>query len=72
MNCRNLHSQVRVILVIIHSMGKRARDEPVADEDRSSKRWRPSAPDHLSSLSDELVLKVFSYLPVPQLVICQR
>ncbi|KAK3700654.1 hypothetical protein LTR37_015843 [Vermiconidia calcicola] len=53
-------------------MGKRPREESELDDSHPSKRTRPSSTDHLSRLSDELILRVLSYLPVPQLVTCQR
>jgi hypothetical protein len=53
-------------------MGKRAREGEAESNDRSSKRMKPSATDRLSKLSDELILRVLSFLPVSQLVICQR
>jgi hypothetical protein len=54
-------------------VGKRARD----DEDNDgalppAKREKSSYPDRLSRLSDELILRVLSFLPVSQLVTCQR
>lgn len=36
------------------------------------KRWRAAHPDRLSSLSHELLLRVLSFLPVPDLIVCQR
>lgn len=53
-------------------MVKRARQEDDAAGSPATKRVRPSSVDRLSRLSDELVLRVLSYLPVSQLVICQR
>ncbi|KAK3670892.1 hypothetical protein LTR78_009170 [Recurvomyces mirabilis] len=54
-------------------MAKRSRDEDaVREEERSPKRARPSTVDRLSELSDELILRVLSYLPVSQLTVCER
>lgn len=53
-------------------MSKRGVDEAGLDGDSTAKRIRPSSTDHLSRLSDELVLRVLSYLPVSQLALCQR
>lgn len=55
-------------------MTKRQRldEDAVAEEQRSVKRTKQSSPDRLSSLSDELLLKILSFLPISQLVVCQR
>ncbi|KAK5107124.1 hypothetical protein LTR62_001714 [Meristemomyces frigidus] len=54
-------------------MVKRSReDEDVEVVRRSPKRQRSITLDRLSKLSDELVLRVLSYLPVPQLTVCAR
>ena len=53
-------------------MGKRARTEDGIDRERPTKHLRASSLDRLSRLSDELILRVLSYLPVSQLVVCQR
>ena len=53
-------------------MVKRGADEADLDVKDETKRLCPSSTDHLSRLSDELVLRVLSYLPVSQLVLCQR
>jgi hypothetical protein len=53
-------------------MSKRVRDEDVLEDAPASKRIRPSSVDRLSKLSDELILRVLSYLPVSQLVVCER
>ena len=53
-------------------MSKRARDEDDVDFERPPKRTRPSPEDHLSRLSDELILRVLSNLPESDLVVCQR
>lgn len=50
----------------------REDDEALAQSSRDSKRLRPSSVDHLSSLSDELLLKVLSFLRISELVVCQR
>ncbi|KAM5433339.1 hypothetical protein McanMca71_004157 [Microsporum canis] len=50
-------------------MLKRSLHEDSPDE-RPSKRTRQ--PDRLSSLSDELLLHVLSFLPIPSLITCQR
>lgn len=52
-------------------MAKRSRADQ-GTYDRSSKRLRPSNPDRLSHLSDELLLRTLSYLSVSDLVLCQR
>lgn len=52
-------------------MAKRHREDHATDE-RSVKRLRPSDPDRLSRLSDELLLRILSYLSVSDLVLCQR
>ncbi|KAK3112654.1 hypothetical protein LTR53_010851 [Teratosphaeriaceae sp. CCFEE 6253] len=53
-------------------MAKRGREDDVDSRPGPSKRSRPANVDHLSRLSDELTLRVLSYLPVAQLVVCQR
>jgi hypothetical protein len=54
-------------------MVKRRADEADLDANHEeAKRIRPAVRDHLSQLSDELLLRVLSYLPVSQLAICQR
>ena len=52
-------------------MAKRSREDQEID-DRSPKRLRPSSPDRLSHLSDELLIRTLSYLSVSDLVRCQR
>lgn len=54
------------------TMVKRPREDDAPAEEVSSKRLRPSSVDRLSRLSDELILRVLSYLPISNLVICQR
>ncbi|EGP90211.1 uncharacterized protein MYCGRDRAFT_84922 [Zymoseptoria tritici IPO323] len=39
---------------------------------QSGKRFKSSSPDRLSRLSDELLVKVLSFLSVSQLLVCQR
>lgn len=68
-------SRLLALEVLIDSaieMAKRAR-EVVDDIDEShSKRFKASVVDRLSRLSDELILRVLSCLPVAQLIVCQR
>lgn len=52
-------------------MVKRRASEDL-DYERNSKRLHESHPDRLSTLSHELTLRVLSYLPVPDLIVCQR
>ena len=53
-------------------MGKRSREDDYENhEDSLAKRHRPLAEDRLSKLSDELILRIFSFLSVPDLVLCQ-
>jgi len=52
-------------------MAKRARNEGAVKEP-DAKRLRASSIDRLSRLSDELILRILSYVPVSQLVVCQR
>ena len=54
------------------AMSKRVRAEEALEDAPPSKRARPSSVDRLSKLSDELILRVLSYLSVSQLVVCQR
>ncbi|KAI9670127.1 MAG: hypothetical protein M1817_004464 [Caeruleum heppii] len=51
---------------------KRPRDDAETDTVRPSKRIRHLHPDRLSSLSDELLLRVFSHVSVCDLALCQR
>ena len=53
-------------------MSKRLREEDSLNDAPAEKRARPSSVDRLSKLSDELILRVLSYLPVSNLVVCQR
>lgn len=53
-------------------MAKRAHDEDAGSEEPVPKRRRTSSTDRLSSLSDELLLKVLALFSVSQLVVCQR
>ena len=50
---------------------KRQREEPAGIE-HSRKRLRKSGIDLLSSMSDELVLRIFSFLDVSDVFTCQR
>lgn len=52
-------------------MSKRSHDDS-ADTLRAAKRVRSTAVDRLSSLSDELILRTFSYLTISELVLCHR
>lgn len=51
---------------------KRTRDSDSDNDLPPSKRGKLYTKDRLSSLSDELTLRVLSFLPVAQLVKCQR
>ena len=53
-------------------MSKRVRVEDASDDAPVPKRFRPSSTDRFSNLSDELILRILGYLPVSQLVVCQR
>ena len=55
-------------------MPKRRRDDAEDTEDHRpvAKRQRPLHSDRLSSLSDELILRTLSFLPLPDLVLCER
>ena len=52
-------------------MSKRSRDEDLESRP-ATKRLRPNAPDRLSYLSDELLLRTLSFLSVSDLVLCER
>ena len=52
-------------------MAKRSHEDQATDH-RTTKRLRPSDSDRLSHLSDELLLRVLSYLSDSDLVLCQR
>lgn len=52
------------------TMPKRSLEEET--EVRPAKRVRPTCGDTLSQLSDELLLRVLSFLPITDLNICQR
>ncbi|KAI9880461.1 MAG: hypothetical protein M1830_002813 [Pleopsidium flavum] len=52
-------------------MPKRGRSD-VSHEDQPPKRIRYRHSDRISALSDELVLRVLSHLPVSTLTLCQR
>lgn len=51
-------------------MLKRAHDD--CNFDSSAKRPRFAVVDRLSSLSDELILRTLSFVPVPNLTVWQR
>lgn len=53
-------------------MAKRGREHEGSDFERNTKRIKPLKVDRLSRLSDELTLRVLSYLPVSDLLMCQR
>lgn len=54
-------------------MAKRAADALSDVGSPPKKRTRGSSnPDRLSQLSDETLLRILSYLPVPALNACQR
>jgi len=61
-----------LVLCCSDVMVKRRADEADLDATHEAKRIRPAVRDHLSHLSDELLLRVLSYLPVSQLATCQR
>lgn len=55
-------------------MSKRCRDDEQTDSP-PSKRHRGGEVDRvdrLSSLSDEILLHILSFLPIPSLIVCQR
>ncbi|KAN0075980.1 hypothetical protein V8E54_007250 [Elaphomyces granulatus] len=57
-------------------MSKRCRNNEIKNWP-SSKRLRVGEParhggDRLSTLSDEIILYIFSFLPIPSLIVCQR
>lgn len=53
-------------------MVKRDAAEAELDAQPEAKRTRPTSRDHLSRLSDELILRILSYLPVSDLAVSQR
>ncbi|KAK5120142.1 hypothetical protein LTR85_006623 [Meristemomyces frigidus] len=53
-------------------MVKRVREDDAGIHEPAQKRLRPASIDRISRLSDELILRVLSYLPVSQLAVCQR
>ena len=53
-------------------MVKRKAEQNALDDQRIAKRSRPSSVDRLSHLSDELILRLLSFLPVSQLIVTQR
>lgn len=54
------------------AMVKRDAAKAGLDDAQDVKRSRPSSTDHLSRLSDELNLRVLSYLSIAELTTCQR
>ncbi|KAI4761143.1 hypothetical protein E4T51_05870 [Aureobasidium sp. EXF-12344] len=52
-------------------MVKRRASDSLEDGERHTKRLQHNNPDRLSRLSHELTLRVLSFLPVPDLIICQ-
>ena len=54
-------------------MAKRRLSE-TSDHDRHTKRSKadPSTVDRISNLSHEIILRVLSFLPVPDLIVCHR
>jgi hypothetical protein len=50
---------------------KRAREEEDVD-DRPAKVQRFSKLDRLSRLSEELLVRILTFIPVPSLLVCQR
>ncbi|KAH0018841.1 hypothetical protein KCU80_g17469, partial [Aureobasidium melanogenum] len=52
-------------------MVKRRASDALEDDERKTKRQHANNPDRLSRLSHELTLRVLSFLPVPDLIICQ-
>lgn len=52
-------------------MPKRSRDE-AGDAPSVAKRLRPNTTDRFSVLSDELLLRILSFLPISDLVLCER
>jgi len=64
---RDLHGTYRV------TMSKRKVSDAFDESDKPVKRWRATTTvDRLSALSHELILRVLSYLPVLDLIVCQR
>ncbi|KAI4805071.1 hypothetical protein E4T45_10949 [Aureobasidium sp. EXF-8846] len=52
-------------------MVKRRASDALEDDERNTKRVHQVDADRLSRLSHELTLRVLSFLPVPDLIICQ-
>ena len=50
---------------------KRARDGE-DDGEHTAKVQRLLNPDRLSKLSEEILVRVLSFVPVPSLLVCQR
>ncbi|KAL1955670.1 hypothetical protein VTO42DRAFT_8215 [Malbranchea cinnamomea] len=54
-------------------MTKRTLEDPPEEQElRAIKRVRTDQHDRLSSLSDEILLHILSFLPIPSLLTCQR
>ncbi|KAF2717822.1 hypothetical protein K431DRAFT_232281 [Polychaeton citri CBS 116435] len=51
---------------------KRPYDDVEGSSHSQKKRTKHASIDRLSSLSDELVLRIFTFIPVSQLVVCER
>lgn len=56
----------------VPTMVKRRADNDDEQVLPPAKRGRNSSPDQLSRLSDELLLRILSYVPVTTLNVCQR
>lgn len=52
-------------------MSKRGHED-VPEDERPAKRTRPAHVDRISQLSDELLLRILSFVSVPTLTTCQR
>lgn len=73
----NIYSRCQKLFYRHPSMAKRKREEVedtsvVLRQPFTSKRFRPTFPDRLSNLSDELVIRVLSFLNVADLITIQR
>lgn len=65
---------VQMFLFDLHKMGKRSSDNTLIDVPPSKRICKDEADgvDRLSSLSDELLLHILSFLPRLSLITCQR
>lgn len=52
-------------------MSKRSRED-VFNHSHQNKRLKWNEADRLSPLSDEILIRVFSCIPVNDLIVCQR